>query len=350
MRVSTTGLSQAGNPLNNLFGGYSGNKVSANKPVNFYVASGGGLSLGTLGNVLGNSIYSAAASVVAPGRRAALTAGVSFASATTSLLPPIGASRTNYLQSRIDTETRQGNFVEAGYVRQQLALESASRTGAYPDQSLYQSFSVQVDRNSGAVQGALEFPQRKFLGTIGTSPEELAAAAAYAGGDAYVPANHLVEIAPGIYRQPQVYAPEQNPNYSKYRVGTGILSDPLTYLPAGVAAAVNRGRAASQGFAAGTKYSIGEYRQLVDVAEAGLDAHHVGQKALMKKLIPNYDPATAPSILVPRAGHPVGGETGVVSRSMKGFDNARTVIAEIFGNCGACTLIFPTRNFKRSFR
>ena len=37
-----TGLIQAGNPLNSLFGGYSGGTVSANKPVSPYVASGGG--------------------------------------------------------------------------------------------------------------------------------------------------------------------------------------------------------------------------------------------------------------------------------------------------------------------
>ena len=42
--VDPTGLIQAGNPLTNLFGGYTGNQVSANKPINPFVASGGGLS------------------------------------------------------------------------------------------------------------------------------------------------------------------------------------------------------------------------------------------------------------------------------------------------------------------
>lgn len=43
--IDPTGLTQAGNPLNNLFGGYSGNKVSAAKPINPFVASGCGLGL-----------------------------------------------------------------------------------------------------------------------------------------------------------------------------------------------------------------------------------------------------------------------------------------------------------------
>jgi len=42
-------------------------------------------------------------------------------------------------------------------------------------------------------------------------------------------------------------------------------------------------------------------------------------------LVENYDPSTAPSILVPKAGHTIG--EGVVSRSMSGFNSARDVIA-----------------------
>jgi hypothetical protein len=60
-------------------------------------------------------------------------------------------------------------------------------------------------------------------------------------------------------------------------------------------------------------------------AQAGLDAHHVGQKALMRQFVSNYDLETAPAILVPKAGHTVG--EGVVSRSMNGFNSARDVIA-----------------------
>jgi len=59
--------------------------------------------------------------------------------------------------------------------------------------------------------------------------------------------------------------------------------------------------------------------------EVGLDAHHVGQKALMKKFVSGYNPNTAPSILVPKLGHTLG--EGVVSRSISGFSNARQVLA-----------------------
>ena len=54
----------------------------------------------------------------------------------------------------------------------------------------------------------------------------------------------------------------------------------------------------------GSRYSVGPYDDLTAI-RSGFDAHHVGQKAAMRRLVPGYDPATAPSILVPRVGHTV---------------------------------------------
>lgn len=59
----------------------------------------------------------------------------------------------------------------------------------------------------------------------------------------------------------------------------------------------------------------------------GLDAHHAGQSAAMKKVVENYDHATAPTILVPKVGHTIKGPNGIVSRSTKGLDNARDILA-----------------------
>jgi len=56
-----------------------------------------------------------------------------------------------------------------------------------------------------------------------------------------------------------------------------------------------------------------------------LDAHHVGQRALMKKFISGYNPNTAPAILVPKQGHTLG--SGVLSRGTTDFLNARQVHA-----------------------
>jgi len=65
------------------------------------------------------------------------------------------------------------------------------------------------------------------------------------------------------------------------------------------------------------KFSVGEYKKIKGKVK-GLDAHHVGQKALMKKHIKNYDEDTAPSILVPQVGHTIKKKgVGVVSRSTK---------------------------------
>ena len=58
-----------------------------------------------------------------------------------------------------------------------------------------------------------------------------------------------------------------------------------------------------------------------------MDAHHVGQKALMKDFIDGYDPKTAPAINVPKEEHKILGPNGIVSRSTEGFVNGRQVLA-----------------------
>ncbi len=76
------------------------------------------------------------------------------------------------------------------------------------------------------------------------------------------------------------------------------------------------------------KFEVGAYDDLRKSAETGLDAHHSGQKAVMKDLVENYDPKTAPSILVPKEGHTIKHpERGIVSRKTTGFENARDVVA-----------------------
>ena len=77
---------------------------------------------------------------------------------------------------------------------------------------------------------------------------------------------------------------------------------------------------------AGLKYATGSYKNLRALSKGtGLDAHHVGQQALMKKFVTNYDPKTAPSILVPKHGHTLG--TGVVTRGMQNISGARQLLA-----------------------
>lgn len=73
------------------------------------------------------------------------------------------------------------------------------------------------------------------------------------------------------------------------------------------------------------KYQVGAYKDIKGVD--GLDAHHVGQKAVMKNLVDNYDQNTAPAINVPKVGHTVAGPNGIVSRSTKGITNARQLLA-----------------------
>jgi hypothetical protein len=71
-------------------------------------------------------------------------------------------------------------------------------------------------------------------------------------------------------------------------------------------------------------FEVGPYNMMRGL-EVGLDAHHVGQQALMRKFVKSYNPNTAPSILVPKLGHTEG--IGVLARGTKGFTNARDVLA-----------------------
>ena len=72
------------------------------------------------------------------------------------------------------------------------------------------------------------------------------------------------------------------------------------------------------------KYDVGKYNEMPN--EPGMDKHHVPQKAVMKKLDPNYDPATGPSIQVPKEGHTIKGPRCIVSRSTKGINSPSELI------------------------
>jgi hypothetical protein len=90
-------------------------------------------------------------------------------------------------------------------------------------------------------------------------------------------------------------------------------------------------------------WEVGAYNELKGV-EIGLDAHHVGQSALMKRLVVGYEHKNAPTILVPVDGHrkliPEIGRMEI-TRGPGTFTNARQVIARdifelrrVYGNQG----------------
>jgi len=109
-----------------------------------------------------------------------------------------------------------------------------------------------------------------------------------------------------------------------YDVGATV----APFLPAGAGVGLKAYRAA-QGAAIGSNnglYRVGAYNEIKGTA-SGLDAHHVGQKALMGEMIPGYDPLTAPAILIPKIGHTIRGPQGIVSRSIEGLTTAREVVA-----------------------
>ncbi|WP_330747611.1 DUF6443 domain-containing protein [Chryseobacterium sp. CP-77] len=76
-------------------------------------------------------------------------------------------------------------------------------------------------------------------------------------------------------------------------------------------------------------WRVGAYNELRGI-EAGLDAHHAGQSAIMKRLVSGYDHKTAPTILVPVAGHrkliPEIGRMAI-TRGPGSFTSARQLLA-----------------------
>jgi hypothetical protein len=72
------------------------------------------------------------------------------------------------------------------------------------------------------------------------------------------------------------------------------------------------------------KYEVGAYKALRAGAESGLEAHHVGQAAVMENLVANYSRDTAPAILVPKLGHTLGENT--LARNLN-VNNARDLLA-----------------------
>ncbi|WP_399628948.1 hypothetical protein [Sporosarcina sp. SG10008] len=73
------------------------------------------------------------------------------------------------------------------------------------------------------------------------------------------------------------------------------------------------------------KYQVGAYKDSKGVE--GLDAYHAGQKAVMKKFVNNYDSNTALATNALKVGHTIKGPNGIVSRSTKGIENPRQLLA-----------------------
>jgi hypothetical protein len=93
-------------------------------------------------------------------------------------------------------------------------------------------------------------------------------------------------------------------------------------------------------------YRVGPYNQLNGTVR-GLDAHHVGQKALLQRMIPGYNPATGPSILVPKVGHTIRGPNGIVSRNTNGLNTPRSVVARDIRELRRVYPDIPNANLQR---
>ena len=78
----------------------------------------------------------------------------------------------------------------------------------------------------------------------------------------------------------------------------------------------------------GLLYMVGAYDDLRKIAAGtGLDAHHVGQAAVMRGFAAGFDYKRAPAILVNQLGHRFRFGGPVLSRATSGLTNARQLLA-----------------------
>lgn len=130
------------------------------------------------------------------------------------------------------------------------------------------------------------------------------------------------------YNRNRYYDPASNSYLTLDPIGLEGGLDPYNYVPNPT------GWIDPLGLAPCGKYDVGTYQDLKKTsAGTGLDIHHVGQQAVMPKLMKGgevYDPRTAPSIAVPRVGHTrrlPGGEGPTVSRNTTNVTTARDLLA-----------------------
>ena len=72
------------------------------------------------------------------------------------------------------------------------------------------------------------------------------------------------------------------------------------------------------------KYDVGLYNEIKGVR---FRCASYWTKSYHEKFIADYDPKVAPAILVPKVGHTIRGPKGIVSRSSKGIENGRQLLA-----------------------
>ena len=81
-----------------------------------------------------------------------------------------------------------------------------------------------------------------------------------------------------------------------------------------------------KGKSSNTEYVVGAYKDVKGIE--GMTAHHVGQAAVMKRLVNNYNYNYSPTISVPAKGHVRLNDNKVrVSTNTSGFTNPRDLIA-----------------------
>ncbi len=206
--------------------------------------------------------------------------------------------------ARLEAEQRRREFVEI--------LAKIEDVGARPDPTLADKFGEYlIDSGEQVVLGEYT-DEVTALGTV------VQLGAALTGVD--LPAD-LRDLSANIVNWENSWSHVGKTALNT--VGLLPLVGLIKYLDEAAAVAKNADEAVD---VAKAKYAVGPYAEMQGLSP-GLEAHHVGQQAAMKRLVPGYNPTTAPTILIPKIGHTIRESSKPLSRSHREFETARDLIA-----------------------
>jgi RHS repeat-associated protein len=319
-----SGLSPQGNPLNNLYaslaGGFSGNKVAPYKPpvstFNYLDPIGslktsfaGVNSIGRAASIptrapissfdrtLGNVAYTAIANSVSPGTKAALGAGIAFASSIPALTQVRSSSPDRYI-TEFGGQAIPARQQHELPIRVQQAIDAPDRYLVAPHQG--QGYMI------ADPSGAVRYINNDEVLPTSTQMYNARRAADFAKGQELalrIAGEVAISISPAhetsrdlgiLFGGYDYYEPNRQITFDDRRAAMMFLA-----APGGNSGQLHTGDALIDAVRAGQVYEVGYANSLRKTPVTGTQVHHVPQSRQAESLVGNFNPAN-------RAGNEVG--------------------------------------------